>query len=112
MQVTDSYSPVCPMCGSELQTEGRVRLDCPGCGRTLVAAQSGIYRTFRFIGIYAAAAIWAWKRGWEPSFLIFVVSFYVFPVVHFWTPIESGFRRLFPPKRFEPAATYLQTLGI
>jgi len=112
MPLYDSHYPLCPICNIELNLEGRLRFDCPGCGNTLVFARSQIYRVFRVVGIVGTAAIWAWRRGWEPSFIIFVVSFYVWPVLLLWASIEGQIRRLFPPKRFEAQRKCLQTLGI
>jgi predicted RNA-binding Zn-ribbon protein involved in translation (DUF1610 family) len=112
MPLTDSYLPLCPICGIKLCSEGRSRFDCQGCGKTLVVAESRTYRFCRVIGIYGSAAIWAWKRGWEPSFIIFVVSVYVFPVLLLWISIERYVRRMFPPRRFEPERSHFQTLGI
>jgi hypothetical protein len=112
MPLIDSYSPLCPICGIELNPKGRLRFDCPGCGNALAVAESLIFKVFRVVVIVGTAAIWAWRRGWPPSFIIFVVSFYVWPVLLFWAYIEGQVRRVFPPKRFEPKRKYLQTLGI
>ncbi|HET9408017.1 MAG TPA: hypothetical protein VFO39_12330 [Candidatus Sulfotelmatobacter sp.] len=108
----DSFFPTCPICGAEVKSEGRARLECPGCRNTLVVHQSRLYRIFRTLAVYGTAAVWAWKRGWEPSFIVFVVSFYAIPVLLFLTFLEAHVRRLFPPKRFDPQRKYLQTLGI
>ena len=110
--ITDLESPLCPICGATLFPQGRRRLDCPGCGKTLVAAQSSVYQICRRVGIYAVAAIWAWKRGWDPWGIVFVVSFYVFPVLWLWNIVEREVYRMYPPKRFEPPRTPFQTLGI
>jgi len=112
MPVIDSYSPLCPICGIELNPEGRLRLDCPGCGNTLFAVQSRMYRVFRIVVVYGTAAIWAWRRGWDPSFIIFVVSFYAIAVFLIFGHIEGQIRRFFPPKRYVPRTKDVQTLGI
>ena len=112
MPVTDSYLPRCPICGVDLHPEGRTWFDCPACGTTLVVSESRAYRIFRMICIYGSAAIWAWKRGWEPSFIFFVVSFYAFPVLLLWTALERHIRLLFPSTHFEPKRSLFQTLGI
>ena len=67
---------------------------------------------FRILVIYGVAAIWAWRRGWAPSFIIFVVSFYAIPVLLILGHIEGQLRRVFPPKRYVPRRKDVQTLGI
>jgi predicted RNA-binding Zn-ribbon protein involved in translation (DUF1610 family) len=108
MPITDSYSPLCPICGIELNWEGRRQFDCPGCGNTLVVAESRTYRVFRALGIVGTASAWAWRSGWELSFIVFVVSFYIFPILFFWAALEAGIRHFFPPKLFEPKRKYLK----
>jgi len=58
------------------------------------------------LGIAIAAAR---VRGFDWSFLIFVVSFYAIPVVFLWDSIAFG---LFPPTAFQPVHSPIQTLGI
>ena len=67
---------------------------------------------FRTFVIYGVAAIWAWRRGWDPSVMIFVVSFYAIAVLIFFGQIEGQIRRFFPPKRYVPRRKDVQTLGI
>jgi len=55
------------------------------------------------------AVVTAKLRGWDWSFLIFVVSFYALPVLVLWDVIVF---KLFPPKKFDPVSGPFQTLGI
>jgi len=48
-------------------------------------------------------------NGWHDSFMIFVVSFYVFPMFYAW---DLAVRSFFLPKNFEPAPSKFQTLGL
>ena len=62
------------------------------------------------LSITLAIAIAAAKlRGFDWSFLIFVVSFYAIPVLFVWDSIAFG---LFPPTKFRPVHSPIQTLGI
>lgn len=113
MPIVDSlHSWRCPICDAELNPEGRARIDCPKCGNTLFASRPRAYHVFRLVVLYGTAAIWAWKRGWPPSAIIFVVSFYAIPVLLVLGPIEGQLRRLLPPKRYVPRKKQIQTLGI
>jgi len=47
-------------------------------------------------------------RGWDWSFLIFVVSFYALPVFAFWDVIVF---KLFPPKKFEACLFPISNIG-
>jgi hypothetical protein len=55
------------------------------------------------------AVVTAKLRGWDWSFLIFVVSFYALPILVLWDVIVFKF---FPPKKFEAVSGPFQTLGI
>jgi hypothetical protein len=55
------------------------------------------------------AVVTAKLRGWPWSFLIFVVSFYALPMLVTWDVLAF---RLFPPTKFEPVSSPIQTLGI
>ena len=112
MPVFDISLPTCPACGIDLNPEGRTRFDCPGCGKTLVVARSRVYWICRYLGIYGLAATWAWRRGWDPSFIVFVVSFYAFPVMWLWNSMERYFWRIYPPANFELQRSLFQSLGI
>jgi len=72
-------------------------------------SHSSGYLWLRAIACYGAAALIAWQRGWEPSFIVFVVSFYAIPLFIIWRFIEQ---RIFPRKRFEVAPPPYQTLKI
>jgi len=48
-------------------------------------------------------------RGFDWSFLIFVVSFYALPMLFLWDVIVF---KLFPPTKFESVSSPFQTLGI
>ena len=99
----------CPVCGAELHPEGRQRLDCPDCGTTLIEARSSAYGWPELVVCYGVASLIAWKRGWEPSFIVFVVSFYAIPVFIVWQSIKRTF---FPPKSFRVAPSRIQKLGL
>jgi hypothetical protein len=55
------------------------------------------------------AVLIAWKRGWPPSFIVFVVSLYAIPMFLIWGVIEQF---VFPPKKFEVARSPYQTLNL
>lgn len=114
MEVAEFHLPpqqFCPVCGAGICPEGRSSFECPHCGKSLVVAESQAYRWTRLLCTYAIAAIWAWSR-WESSFIVFVVSFYAFPVMIVWRLIERNLRSVFPPKYSVPARSHFQTLGI
>lgn len=117
MPTADFHLPLnapqsCPLCGVPLHVNGRARLDCTGCGKTLVISESQAYKVARVILIYGLGAVWAWRRGWDPTFIIFVVSFYVLPIRIVWAIIERQIRMAYPPKCLEPARPVFQTLGL
>jgi len=56
-----------------------------------------------------AALIYAWTHGWDTSFVIFVLPFYVMPALLLWFTLE---RRFFLPRKFEPVGSSVQTLGL
>src|SRR5581483_904721 len=106
-------SPVgtCPLCGGILTREviQPVPFDCPHCSARIRPSHRPSYLWLRFtvtVGIGIAAAR---LRGFDWSFLVFVVGFFALPALFFWDAIVW---RLFPPRRFEPAPEYVQTLGI
>ncbi len=103
-----AHIPICPVCRTLLQTEGRARFDCAHCGTALKEARSVVYLLLRGIVCTSAAALLALKRGWEPSFIIFVLSFYAIPLFYLWRLIEV---RLFPATRFEVVTSPLQHLN-
>jgi hypothetical protein len=72
-------------------------------------SHSAVYMWSRVIGCYGIAALVAWKRGWEPSFIIFIVSFYAIPVLIAWRAIEQS---IFPRKKFEIVPPTYQTLNL
>lgn len=101
----------CPVCSGTL-TRTVIRpgpFDCPHCMKQIRATHSSTYRWAR-IGICAAFAITAARiKGFDWSFLIFVVSLYALPSLVFWDILALD---LFPPVRFETNRSPFQTLGI
>jgi hypothetical protein len=63
-------------------------------------------RTSGCLGVAIAAAK---LRGFDWSFLVFVIGLYALPVFVFWDTIAFN---LFPPTKFEPVQSPFQTLGI
>jgi len=103
----------CPVCGTEVRPEPNSRFDCAGCGNRLVLARTRAYRIARIVGIYGLGTIWALKRGWELCFVLFVVSFYVFPVKLVWDTLERDLRAFFPLSHIEVVRdSPFQTLSI
>jgi len=103
--------PTCPLCSGEIPPED-VRLvpfTCAHCGKRIKPADRPSYlwlRTLLCLGIAIGAAR---SRGWDWSFLIFVIGFYALPVFFLFDRIRFT---LFPPKKFEPAQPYVQTLDL
>ena len=87
----------------------RVRLDYPHCLKQIRPIHRPIYRWARG-GLCLALAIFAAKlKGFDWSFLIFVVSAYALPAFFFWDIFALD---MFPPTRFEPTRSSVQILGI
>ena len=63
----------------------------------------------RFASCGVIAIVTARLRGWDWSFLWFVVSFYALPVLVLWDVIVF---QVFPPKKFELVSSPFQTLRI
>ena len=101
----------CPVCSGTL-TRAVIRpgpFDCPHCMKQIRATHSSMYRWAR-IGICAAFAVAAARlKGFDWSFLIFVVSLYALPSLVLWDILALD---LFPPIRFETNRSTFQTLGI
>lgn len=100
----------CPACQGDLTlaTILAAQIICPHCEKVLRPSKG--YLWVRFLICFAAGAITAKLRtGFDWSFLIFVVSFYAILVLFLW---NATLYRLFPPRRFEAIAPFVQTLGI
>jgi hypothetical protein len=78
----------CPICNAENRPRGWGQVECSRCRTLLRPARSGLLKCIRVVVFYDGSALIAWKRGWEPSFIIFVVGFYMIPVVFAWIYIE------------------------
>ena len=101
----------CPICDGVL-TRAVIRpgpFDCPHCVKQIRVTHGSTYRWAR-VGLCAAFAVSAAKlKGFDWSFLIFVVSLYALPSLLFWDVLALD---LFPPIRFEANRSTFQTLGI
>ena len=101
----------CPICDGVLN-RAAVRpgpFDCPHCLKQIRPIHRPIYRWARG-GLCLALAIFAAKlKGFDWSFLIFVVSAYALPAFFFWDIFALD---MFPPTRFEPTRSSVQILGI
>jgi hypothetical protein len=101
----------CPICDGVL-TRLAIRVgsfDCPHCLKQIRPIHGPSYRWVRG-GLCAALAIVAARlRGFDWSFLIFVVSAYALPALFFWDIVVLD---LSPATRFEPARSSLEILGI
>jgi hypothetical protein len=99
-----SSSPVyfCPLCSMWLlPSQVRVvRFDCPNCQKSLRAVYFPGYLWIRGIVTYVGAFVLAWQLGWHDSFIVFVFSFYVFPMLIIW---ECFIHPFVPVQRIEPA---------
>lgn len=101
----------CPECKGIL-TPHTIRLgpfNCPYCTKYIRPVRRPSYLWLRFLVCAVIAVATAKLRGWDWSFLIFVVSFYALPVLVLWDLIVF---RLFPPTKFEAVPSQFQTLGI
>lgn len=109
MRLVSQLAPQCPLCHAELQGENRAPFDCPECGETLYEARSSGFKWLRAIVCYAVAALYSWHKGWEPSFIVFIVSFYAIPALVIWRTVEQLF---FPATRYEAGRSSVQTLDL
>ncbi len=109
LQLAHPELPVCPACQKQIETGGAEMFKCPHCSTLLRAQRPRGYWTIRVIVCFGTAAIWAWKRGWDASFVIFVVAFYAIPVMIAWGYIQGTF---FPSKRYEAIPPAIQKLGL
>ena len=101
----------CPECKGILTPE-TIRpgpFNCPPCEKYIRPIRRRSYLWVRFTVCGVIAVVTARLRGWDWSFLIFVVSFYALPVLVFWDVIVF---KMFPPTKFEPVSSPFQTLGI
>ncbi len=101
----------CPECKGILTRE-TIRpgpFNCPYCEKYIRPIRRRSYLWLRFAACGVIAVVTARLRGWDWSFLIFVVSFYALPVLVFWDVIVF---KMFPPTKFEPVSSPFQTLGI
>jgi hypothetical protein len=101
----------CPQCKGilTLETKRPGPFNCPYCGKHIRPIGRRGYLWLRFAVCGVIAVVTARWRGWDWSFLIFVVSFYAFPVLTLWDVILF---KMFPPTKFEPVRSPFQTLGI
>ena len=101
----------CPICDGTL-TRLAIRpypFDCPHCRKRIRQIHRPIYRWAR-VALCAAFAITAAKlKGFDWSFLVFVVSAFALPAFFFWDILALD---LFPPVRFQAAESPTQMLGI
>jgi hypothetical protein len=101
----------CPECKGILTTE-TIRLgpfNCPYCAKYIRPIRRPSYLSLRILVCVGVAVVTARLRGFDWSFLIFVVSFYALPVFILWDVIVF---KLFPPIKFEAVSSPFQTLGI
>ena len=101
----------CPECNGIL-TPHVIRpgpFNCPYCSKDIRPVRRRSYLWLRFTVCGIIAVVTAKLRGWDWSFLIFVVSFYALPMLVLWDVIVFKF---FPPKKFELVSSSFQTLGI
>ena len=101
----------CPECKGILtpQTIRPGPFNCPYCAKYIKPVRRRSYLWLRLVICGVIAVVTARLRGWDWSFLIFVVSFYALPVLVLWDTIVF---KLFPPTKFEVVASPFQTLGI
>jgi hypothetical protein len=101
----------CPICDGVL-TRVAIRpgrFDCPHCLKQIRPIHRPIYRWARG-GLCLALAIFAAKlKGFDWSFLIFVVSAYALPAFFFWDVFALD---MSPPTRFDPPRSSVEILGI
>jgi hypothetical protein len=101
----------CPECKGILTPE-TIRpgpFNCPYCAKYIRPIRRRSHLWLRIVVCGVIAVVTARLRGFDWSFLIFVVSFYALPVLFLWDVIVF---KLFPPTRFESVSSPFQTLGI
>ena len=101
----------CPVCGGALTrwAMSPYFFDCPHCLKQLRPSHRRAYRWARW-GLCGALAIAAARlKGFDWSFLVFVVAFYALPVFFFWDVFALD---LSPPTQFERTRGSVQKLGI
>jgi len=101
----------CPLCGGRL-VRNHIRLarfDCPHCLKTLRPGFFPGHLWIRGFICCGAGLALAWHNGWTDSFVIFVVSFYVLPMMFLWDLTVYHF---FLPKHFEPVASSFPVLDL
>ena len=102
----------CPECKGILTPE-TIRpgpFNCPYCAKYIrPIRRRSSYLWLRTLVCGGIAVATAKLRGFDWSFLIFVVSLYALPAFVLWDVIVF---KLFPPTKFEPVSSPFQTLGI
>jgi hypothetical protein len=101
----------CPVCKGILTPE-TIRpgpFNCPYCAKYIRPIRRRSYLWLRIVVCGVVAVMTARLRGFDWSFLIFVVSFYALPMLFLWDVIVF---KLFPPTKFESVSSPFQTLGI
>jgi hypothetical protein len=110
--IDDESHASCPVCQSELSVKGWKEIKCPRCKTQLRPAILRTLKWVRMFVVFGGAALIAWWRGWEPSFIVFTIGFYMIPVIFLWSIIEHMVCSMFPPKVFEVAQSHILRLGI
>lgn len=101
----------CPECKGTLTRE-TIRpgpFNCPYCAKYIRPVHRPRYLWVRGLICVILAVVTARWRGFDWSFLIFVVSFYALPLFVLWDLIVF---KLSPPRKFEPVSSPFQTLTI
>lgn len=101
----------CPIC-SERLTRIVIRpapFDCPHCVKQIRPIRTRRYRWVRAVVCGGIAIATAKLKGFDWSFLVFVVSVYAIPALLLWDIFALDLQ---PTIRFEPTQSSVQTLGI
>ena len=100
--------PVCMVNFSPMRVV-RGRFECPECHTKLRLAYSRTYVWARFIVCAGAAFAYMWKQGVHDSFMVFVISFALWPAFKTW---DALIRPVYPPDRIVPVQGTILTLGL
>ncbi len=101
----------CPVCEMDLTPAlvATARFECPSCGTKLRLSYSPLYRWTRGLVCIAAAFAYMWQHGFHDSFMVFVISFAIWPALKIW---DAVIRPMYPPDRIVPVQGPVLTLGL
>jgi predicted RNA-binding Zn-ribbon protein involved in translation (DUF1610 family) len=90
----------CPRCGNNVLkvSASGGEFQCPNCGAKLIRMRGRTYGWLRLICCLSGGFYYAWTHGWEGSFVVFALSFYVFAAAILWDVFVAPF---FPKNKIQ-----------